>query len=158
MQIKFSESSYCDFVVWREQELIVQRIFPDTEFIEQALTLATKFFKYAILPELLGKYYSRLPTLPADEAETPSPALHEDQNQESSASQGNNVFQDHSQDIWCYCRTEESGEMIQCESGECNIEWFHTACLRITSIPKGKWMCPDCRKKLVAKRKNKKKQ
>ena len=24
------------------------------------------------------------------------------------------------------------------------IEWFHTACLRITSIPRGKWFCPDC--------------
>lgn len=160
MQIKFLESSYCDFVVWREQELIVQRILPDVEFIEHALTQATKFFKYAILPELLGKYYSRLPTQAGDEAETiePLPALHQDQNQQSSASQGSKTSQDHNQDVWCYCRAEESGEMIQCESGDCKIEWFHIECLKITTIPKGKWMCPDCRKKVVAKRRNKKKQ
>ena len=62
MQMKFSESLYGDFVVWREQELLVERILPDEQFIEQALEKSTKFFKYALLPELLGKYYSKLPT------------------------------------------------------------------------------------------------
>ena len=76
---------------------------------------------------------------------------------EESTSQPNYSSQDENQAVWCYCRAEKSGEMIQCESGECTIEWFHTSCLRITSIPKGKWMCPDCRKKVAAKcRKNKK--
>ena len=25
--------------------------------------------------------------------------------------------------------------------------WFHTSCLRISTIPKGNWYCPDCRKR-----------
>ena len=47
-------------------------------------------------------------------------------------------------DVWCYCRTGESGQMIQCESGQCEIDWFHTSCLKITVIPRGKWLGPDC--------------
>jgi len=30
------------------------------------------------------------------------------------------------------------GEMIMCESGECEINWFHTDCLRITTTPNDK--------------------
>ncbi len=25
------------------------------------------------------------------------------------------------QDVWCYCRGDDSGKMIQCESGDCKI-------------------------------------
>ena len=43
--MKFCGSLDGDFVVWREQELIVQRILPDQQFIECALDQSTKFFK-----------------------------------------------------------------------------------------------------------------
>ena len=66
---------------------------------------------------------------------------------EENSYQPNYSSQDENQDVLCYCRVEDSGEMIQCENGGCTIEWFYTSCLRITSIPKGKWMCPDCRNK-----------
>lgn len=26
--------------------------------------------------------------------------------------------------VWCYCWKEECGEMIQCESGRCEKDWF----------------------------------
>ena len=48
-------------------------------------------------------------------------------------------------ELWCYCRTGESREMICCDSKSCNIQWFHTTCLRIAKILKGNWLCPDCR-------------
>ena len=42
------------------------------------------------------------------------------------------------------CRKGEESEMIACDSGHCLIGWFHTACLKITKIPDGNWVCPDC--------------
>ena len=58
-QIKFCSVNYCDFVVWRENELVVQRIDPDEELINTSLEQATLFFKFGVLPELLGKWYSK---------------------------------------------------------------------------------------------------
>ena len=34
---------------------------------------------------------------------------------------------------------EDEGEMILCEDELCLIKWFHTSCLRISTIPKGNW-------------------
>ena len=53
-------------------------------------------------------------------------------------------LQDLDEDVWCYCRKGEEGEMIACDSGHCLIGWFHTACLKMTTIPHGNWVCPDC--------------
>ena len=103
--------------MWREQELIVDRISPDNEFIKKALDQATNFFKYSLLPELLGKFYSRLPSQKTNEPEAacesePLSVPHHDQNAQSSAPQENHSSQEQNQEVWCYCRTEESGEMI----------------------------------------------
>ena len=85
-QIKFCESLYCDFVVWLGKDIIIQRILPDPQFIESALEKSTNFFKYAILPELLGKYYTTLP---------------------SKAYNSVTVVDKHGgQELWCYCRKE----------------------------------------------------
>lgn len=27
---------------------------------------------------------------------------------------------------------------------QCPIEWFHFACVGLTTKPKGKWYCPKC--------------
>ena len=43
--------------------------------------------------------------------------------------------------------------MIGCDNELCKIEWFHTDCLRIEKIPKGKWFCPECTKGKRAKKK-----
>ena len=48
--------------------------------------------------------------------------------------------------VWCYCRKEESGDMVACVSGSCKYEWFHFACVGLLSEPKGMWFCPECRK------------
>ena len=36
-QLKFCSANYCDFVVWREGELFVQKIYSDDAFIASAL-------------------------------------------------------------------------------------------------------------------------
>ena len=40
-QIQFCSVNYCDFVVWRENELVVQRIDPDEELMSTSLEQAT---------------------------------------------------------------------------------------------------------------------
>ncbi|EFN85966.1 uncharacterized protein LOC105181876 [Harpegnathos saltator] len=51
--------------------------------------------------------------------------------------------------IYCYCRCpyDEVSEMIACDGEDCRIEWFHFECVGIMVPPKGKWYCPDCRRK-----------
>ena len=32
--------------------------------------------------------------------------------------------------------------MVACDNEDCSIEWFHTECSRITTVPKDKWVLP----------------
>lgn len=133
-QIKLCNAKFCDFVMWNENDLFVQRIMPDDEFIKSAFDKATDFFKLGILPELLGKWYSRAPTYAL--------ATHDHTiNQDNSSS----LLAD-SEELWCFCQQPESGEMIACDHDQCPIVWFHTACVRVKRIPTGNWYCPECRK------------
>lgn len=46
---------------------------------------------------------------------------------------------------YCSCEQVSYGEMICCDNTHCPIEWFHFACVALTTKPKGKWYCPNCR-------------
>ena len=63
LQMKLCDANYCDFVVWRASELVVIRIERDEPFLMEAIDKATTFFKYGVLPELIGKWYIRPPSL-----------------------------------------------------------------------------------------------
>ena len=63
---------FCDFVVLTNIELHIERIMLDETLIKSALPIAEKFYKLCILPELLGKWYTRKqppsdPTLQTEE-------------------------------------------------------------------------------------------
>ena len=76
------------FVVWSPNEFIVLRISPDTEFTAQAIDKVTNFFKLGVLPELVGKWYTKAPCYrhtPEDSTSSQSPATDLEQ--------------------WCYCQT-----------------------------------------------------
>ncbi|XP_015371033.1 PREDICTED: inhibitor of growth protein 4-like [Diuraphis noxia] len=47
---------------------------------------------------------------------------------------------------FCLCNQVSFGEMIGCDDPDCVIEWFHFACVNLTTKPKGKWICPKCTK------------
>ncbi|KAF2416197.1 hypothetical protein EJ08DRAFT_644031 [Tothia fuscella] len=51
---------------------------------------------------------------------------------------------------YCLCGDVSYGTMIACENEDCEIEWFHLACVNLEAIPprRVKWYCPDCRHKL----------
>lgn len=137
-QMHICHATYCDFVVWSEKGAIILRINPCDVFITSAIKKATEFFKYCILPELIGKWYSKAPTYHCKHVPSREPLV-----DITSNGQNNNVSK---AEKWCFCRAEESGLMIGCDSDNCPIQWFHTECLKIKSIPKGKWYCPECRK------------
>ncbi|TRZ04246.1 hypothetical protein DNTS_029929 [Danionella cerebrum] len=51
---------------------------------------------------------------------------------------------DPNEPTYCLCSQVSYGEMIGCDNSDCPIEWFHFACVGLTTKPKGKWYCPRC--------------
>ena len=47
---------------------------------------------------------------------------------------------------YCYCEQVSYGEMVACDGDDCEREWFHLACVNLTSPPKGSWFCDACKK------------
>ena len=124
------------FSLHGDSGLHIERIAKDKDFWCDCVLKAEAFFRICILPELLGKWYSR---------HTPTnPSIQSDSNLALSScdcsSKGSKLQQ------YCYCQGPEEVQMIACENVACKIEWFHMKCLKITTAPRGKWYCPDCRK------------
>ena len=90
--------------MWREGELIAQRTFPDDKFLASVLEKCEQFVKVAVLPELLRKWYSKEPIKKAESFNTDVEENDKDQADDT----------DQTWLLRCYCRKEESGEMIAC--------------------------------------------
>lgn len=45
---------------------------------------------------------------------------------------------------YCLCNEVSHGEMVGCDNENCEREWFHYACVGLSTAPKGKWYCPSC--------------
>ena len=142
MQMLVTERLYCDFVVWASAgDIHIERISFDKNFLEIQLEKAERIFWLAIVPELLGKWYTRHDTtLPQSAAAVDLPSEDEDEDNGT----------------WCYCKTVKGGEMIECENINCEIKWFHVSCLQIKNKQKGKWFCPTCHPSCSRKRKRSK--
>ena len=116
---------------WQKEDYHLERIFPDKDFITGCIEKSNCFFKVAILPELIGKFYSR-PSISVSLADEKSSSLQSDGSPEK---------------VYCYCQKSESGQMIGCDNPHCIYEWFHFECLQLKAPPKKKsWYCPECRK------------
>lgn len=126
LQLLLTGASYCDFMVWREDseangEIFLERLQPDMTFVEEGVAKAKLFFLQGVLPELVGKWYSRTHSQPLD---------------------GTTADRDGP----CYCRNEAvPSSLFECKSGFCKIGLFHQTCLGLKNVPKRKWLCPDCR-------------
>ena len=139
-QLLCTGALYCDFILYTNEDIFVERITSDLSFLEENIDKAKDFFKNSILPELLGHWYSR----PPDNA-TPSLTCTDD------------IPVDPGTPKYCYCQGGEYGEMVACDNSECSYQWLHLDCLKLKNPPKGKiWYCPDCRKleKFARKHKN----
>ena len=139
------DSAY--FVVMTESDLHVEKVCFDKNMWVEMCASAEKFFRLAVLPELVGKFYSRLPG-----CGIPSRVLEETKDKENDR----DTVSDDSEKTWCYCDQVESGRMISCDNENCKLIWFHFTCLKLDAAPKcAKWYCPDCRKLPEFKRKRK---
>ena len=131
LQMKVCAVYYCYFVVWSPSELAIIKIDYNDSFVEAAVGKALQFFKFGVLPELDGRWYSS-PRVVKSTSERQSEISRSDDG-------------DDDDNAWCYCgRTAAAGDMIGCDNRSCPIMWFHMNCLNIDSIPDGKWLCPDC--------------
>ena len=140
LQMYVCHALYADFVVWTEgnTDPLIERIAVDYQFVTSKLADVKYFFMYGILPEIVGKWYSRKPVAETDG--TVSLPFSTDKN-EVESDEGDDTSR-----LWCYCNQPSYGNMIMCDNKACTIKWFHFDCLRIRSPAKGKWYCPSCRK------------
>ncbi len=60
------------------------------------------------------------------------------------ASEGNAEAEGTDDRMYCYCKLQTDEIMIACDSGRCDIEWFHYSCVYIDHPPEGKWFCNEC--------------
>ena len=156
-QLGVSEYDDCFFVVWTQNDLHVERISLNQTVWKEICDKSEVFFKNAILPELVGRFYSRLPS--CDSARVLKPVS--DNVVLSAGSCKLNDTNDDPDKTWCYCDQVESGNMILCDNENCHIQWFHYECVGLDSkdtIIKGNWYCPDCRKRPEFKRGKKRKE
>ena len=152
--VEYGDFCVCTFSMEEDQShcletsMHIERIYKDPDFWLECTTKSSHFFKTCLLPEIMGNWYTR-PSFTAgtsntnsSESWTASGSLSDDDTLET-------VDTCHvDQPSYCYCGGPENGTMIACDNPDCPIEWFHTKCLRLQTLPKrkAKWYCPDCRK------------
>ena len=61
LQLHICDVNYADFVVWTEKNITTERILQDTEFFNSKVDNVKHFFIYGVLPEIVGKWYTRGP-------------------------------------------------------------------------------------------------
>ena len=112
---------YGDFVVCTFKNdvptMLVERVYVDEDFLVEAIVQAGDFFTVAILPELLGRWYTRKVVMPEATIN-------------DSRTSGY---------MYCYCKEEQGGEMVCCDVENCpSGKWFHLSCLRLRKAPRTK--------------------
>lgn len=58
-QINLIGLKFCDLVLWSPMELLLMRVEPDLSFWEKAMNKALTFHEKVVMPELLGKFYTK---------------------------------------------------------------------------------------------------
>ena len=120
-QIFTTGYNYCDFVVcgFNEQiNFLCERILPDICHWDSVIPKLNHFWRYCVLPEILGRWYTQKRNL-----SQPSSGLKS----------------------VCFCRMETKESVVTCSNQSCPISTFHLSCLKVTKVPK-KWLCPLCQK------------
>ena len=59
--------TYCDFMVWTNEDIKFERIYSDEDFWLDCVGRVNMLFTSSILPELMGKWFSR-PSTPTSAA------------------------------------------------------------------------------------------
>ena len=106
------------------------------------------FFEIAVLPELLGLWFSRPPQRIPRNSEALSDCTNLSAQPSSSDSCGPSSGESNStatctlsaNETFCYCQQGEHGEMVGCDNPNLLHQWFHLECLKLKTFPKSyKW-------------------
>ena len=80
------------------------------------MLIARNFFKYGILPEIIGKWYTRTPVTQSDGVVAIPAAttltVEEDAGYDDSEDESR---------LWCYCEQPSFGQMVQCDNKRCSL-------------------------------------
>ena len=94
-QLHVCRLSYCNFVIWSNDEIIVERIEANEIYFDSLISNVKDFFIYGILPEIIGKWYTRKPFVdPSGVTPMTGP---EDGDIE------NDYDNEDYEKVWCYC-------------------------------------------------------
>lgn len=126
MQLFITGKTHCDFMVWNPRTVLIERIKPDHSFWEVSSRKALLFHKHCVMPELCANYFTNKKLAPSKVVNT-------------------NV--DNSKTVkFCICGGDDDGrKMIACENENCKFQWYHTCCIKMKRVPKGKWICKYCK-------------
>lgn len=117
------DRNFCDFVVCgidkeKNAHIVKERIYPDLKHWQTVLPKLELFWRICILPEILGRWYTRKCFVPVR-----SPDV-------------NGI---------CFCRGQRDDNVISCNNKECPYMEFHPSCLALNSVKISKtWVCPHC--------------
>ena len=134
-QLFSSKKIYCDFIVWTEKDVHIERIYPNEEFWLRNVENVKHFFITSILPELMGKFYSHTSHSVQHGVEPQEPC----QSGTSSLLAEDTIMNTANDDVlqtYCYCNGPEEGEMVGCDNSNCVYRWFHLKCLKLNALPK----------------------
>ncbi|XP_077529384.1 uncharacterized protein LOC144141751 [Haemaphysalis longicornis] len=138
LQLFVWQVDYCDFVLWNHKEINVQRVAADEQFLLPLLPVAERFFRKVLLPELVGRVFTR-------PNENRPPAVNGCASPDG-ADLGARPTQVGKSDQYCSCKGPEQGKMIACDGPRCPIIWYHFRCVGLKREPKAKkWFCSSCK-------------
>ena len=100
------------------KDIHIECIKPNTLFMEENLRKAKLFFEVAVLPELLGRRFSR----PSEKI-----AIHNSPGDITGVPQS--TSSPTTDEKYCYYQKGEDGKMVECDNKNCVYQWFHLECL-----------------------------
>lgn len=136
-QMGVTQIESCLFVVWTTQDVHIEQILFDQAMWQEMCFTAEHFFYTALLPELVGKFYTRLPH---SGLSSPLQPVASTPLQPLASTSMENTGKCNDEERWCYCDQVEFGDMVCCDNENCDIKWFHFECLKLKSNPKKKEM------------------
>ena len=141
IQLGVCKLEYAYFVIWTTNDMHFEKIAFNEQFWDNMCVKANRLIIYLIFfLRLLGVGCSSSSAPPKKNVNVVDTV-------KGQADSGVSVDNENEvEQRWCYCDKLESCRMFGCDNAECHTEWFHYTCLGISSAPKGKWYCPECRK------------
>ena len=147
-QLLVTGRDYCDFVVWTEKEMMVERITSDVTLQKAMIEKSTSYFRNVILPELTGNLITRESMIRKEPVAQMKPPLEETTAVVNSKTDTNS-------ELICVCRRpykEEDGDVIGCDNENCPYVWLHFQCINLKHAPKGSFLCSNCKPKRARKK------